>query len=313
MRHIPILTVMILAAGLLGTSCSPSPKEDAARSEGGDEGRRDYEIKLARPEKAGNEFHMAAVSHQSITTTLKGGSDPADQEVDESTVELDAAVKVLEVDKNGTPSKLTLTVEKGTGKKGAAPAATLLSEGTVVTAGLRDGKPVFEVGGRPVRPDVADALGLVVLLGDGQATDDDAFGTTHRKKVGDEWPIDAAVAAKIAAKSNVIIAKENIKGAVRLAKVEKVGETDCLHIQAQAVATQFTPPLPAGVTFDQGTFEARLAGKYPVGASARPLERSTEITMKVFSRSKPDPRTPELAIDTTLKETLTVKYGPPKK
>ena len=55
-------------------------------------------------------------------------------------------------------------------------------------------KTLFEIEGAPASGKVSKALDLVVNITSGGPTDDDIFGTTERKKAGDSWPINKAVA-----------------------------------------------------------------------------------------------------------------------
>jgi hypothetical protein len=270
---------------------------------------QDYQIKLNRPEKVGNEFRMSAVSSQSTLTTVKAEGGAPQQMNEAGTVALDAGVKVIEIDKNGSPSKIILTVETCTLKKGEAAAAEVLAKGTVVTAFSKDGVPVFEIGGKPVTPDVAKALAIVVHLGDGGVTDDEIFGANQRKKVGDQWPINSEVAAKDLVKKDMPITKENLTGTVKLESAAKVDATDCLDIRAQMSGKNIAVPMPPGLKVEEGSLEASFAQKIPVDPGARPLEQSLDITMKVAAKGKPDATGPEMTIATTVKMSQKVKYS----
>jgi hypothetical protein len=272
----------------------------------------DYAIKLTRPEKAGNEFRIAAVTSQTIASMAKTPGKADEQRTDTATVTLDAAVKVLEVDKNGTPSKITLTVDKLTVKKNEAAAAELLVKGTVVTASVKDGASVFEVEGKAVTPEKAMALAMVVTLGEGQAADDETFGTKDRKKVGDQWPINAELASKEMAKKGMGVAKEDLTGTVKLEGAVKVGAVECLDIRARMVGKKFsTPPAPGFKTQD-GSIEVAFAAKLPVDPAARSLEQSMDMTAKTVATGKLDPQGPDVTIDSTIKISSTVKFSAAK-
>jgi hypothetical protein len=274
---------------------------------------QDYQIKLSRPEKVGNEFHISTVSSQSTLITVKAEGGAPEQMNEAGTVALEAGVKVLEIDKNGSPSKITLTVETCTLKKGEAAAAEVLAKGTVVTAFSKDGVPVFEIGGKPVTPDVAKALAIVVHLGDGGVTDDEIFGTKDRKKVGDQWPINSDVAAKDLVKRDMPITKENLTGTVKLESAAKVGATDCLDIRAQMSGKNIAVPMPPGLKVEEGSLEASFAQKIPVDPAARPLEQSLDITMKVAAKGKPEAAgATEMTIETTVKMSQKAKYSAAK-
>jgi hypothetical protein len=304
MRRAFVLSAILLAAALAGTSCSPSPDKTA------DPGENGYPIKLARPEKPGAEFHLAASGFENRSVTFTSNGHTGRPEVKDLAVELETAVKVLEVDGIGVPSVMTLTVEKCTSKTDATAPAALLPAGTVVEASYKSGRPVFTVGGAPVSPQVKEALTLALHPTAGPYNLDVEYGTNSLQKIGDQWPINTGLQTELLAKQGMVIGKESVQGTAKLVKVDKVDSTDCLDVEVQIHGVDFTLPLPVNAKIEQSTLEAKLAGKYPLDTSARPLEESVALTMKVMARGRPDPEDQEVVMEFTMQMGQVHKYTP---
>ncbi len=271
---------------------------------------QDYPIKLNRPEKVGNEFRMAAVGNQTSTTTIKMDGKALEPQNQAVAVTFNAAVKVLEVNKNGEPSKMTLTVEKLSVKQGGAAAADALPKGAVITASVKGGKSAFEVAGKAVEPETAAALDLVVSLGQGGASDDEVYGTKDRKKMGDQWSMNSELAAKDAAKQDITVSKENITGTVKLDKTEKVGGVDCLVLSMHTAPRRSPRPCLRVSRSRMDRWRLARCRNFPSNPAARTLEDSMDMTMRIAAKGKPDPQGPEMAIDSAVKMSRSVKFSP---
>jgi|WetSurMetagenome_2_1015567.scaffolds.fasta_scaffold39857_2 hypothetical protein len=271
---------------------------------------QDYEIKLTRPEKAGNEYRAAVVTTLYRAVTFKDGDKVVRQQSETTTTSLDAAVKVLATDEAGAVSRMTLTVDKFTVKEGEAEAAAALPRGTVVTALVKDGDKTFEIDGKAVAPEVALALKCVVLIGRDWPVDDEASGAKGRKKVGQDWSVDAQAIATQAASQGLTISKENFKGTLRLDKVEKVGGAECMDISYRMTASKVKGELPAGFTLLSCSFEVTGAEKAPVDPAARLLEQSVVAIMAGVARGKPDPKGPELTMEPIVRLSQKATYSP---
>jgi hypothetical protein len=268
----------------------------------------DYVIQLNRPMKAGAEFHISAVGKETTkeSRTTDGKAMPDD--VSERSIALDGTMKVLEVYKNGQPSKVIVTVEKCLIRLGADEKP--LAKGTVITGTAKDGKDVFEVGGKTVN--LNEILGLVIDLGKGGASNDEVFGTKDRKKVGDSWAMNSVLAASEAKKAGFNATQDNIKGTASLEKVVKVGETECLQLKHEMSVTGFSVPLPPTMKLEKGTVSMKMGGLYPVDTSKGPLEESTKMTMILAIKGKPKADGPEVATEMTTTKTCKTTYTYPK-
>jgi len=270
---------------------------------------QDYEIKLTRPTEVGAEYHIAVVGHDSMKSTVKADGKVVEEQSKNFSVDFESDVKALEVDKNGKPSKVSLTVDKCILKEGGAE-KPLLAKGAVVIASLKDDETVFEIAGQPVDAETAEALDLVVVLGRNRASDDEVFGTKERKKVGDHWAMNAELAAEDLqdVMKGSTVKKEDVAGTVTLDKVVKVGTTDCLQISAEMTVSNVTMP---DRKVAQMKVQAHFLGLFPIDFSKDITEESDSITMSITVKDKPDPDGPEIVVESVAEQSLNVKTTHP--
>ena len=288
------LIASLWALGFLGTSVALA---------------QDYEIKLTRPTKVGAEYHIAAVGHNSTKSTAKMDGKVVEEQSKNFSVDFESDVKALEVDKNGEPSKVSLTVDKCILKQGGTE-KPLLANGAVVSASVKGDKTVFEIAGQPVDAETAEALDLVVGLGRNRASDDEIFGTKERKKVGDHWAMNAELAAKDLqdVMKGSTVKKEDVAGTVTLDKVVKVGTTDCLQISAEMTVNNAMMP---DMKVAQMKIQAHFSGLFPIDFSKDIMEESDSITMSITVKDKPDPDGPEIVVESVTEQSRNVKTTHP--
>jgi hypothetical protein len=275
---------------------------------------QDCEIRLNRPMKVGQEYQVSATGREVQKATVTVNGQVVKNENQETAIEVKAAVRVLEIDKNGAPSKLSLKIGqclevKGETKTPLAPA------GATVIASL-DGKrnSVFEVDGQRVGPDAQRALAQVFSLGKGGPTDDQMLGTAQRKKPGDSWPINAELTAEDARQNGVVMNKEDLAGTVTLEKVVKVGGTECLQVAVAMDVARVRPPAPAGLLVDKGTARIGMSGLFPVNPALNVPEKSSDMLVTIVMKGKKtQPDAPDLVVETVAERQTTVRYTYAKK
>ncbi|MCX5683207.1 MAG: hypothetical protein NT049_05920 [Planctomycetota bacterium] len=269
---------------------------------------QDYEIKMSRPVTVGQEYQVSATGREVQKATVTVNGQVVKNENQESSIEVEMAVKVLEIDKNGASSKASLAIVKCLEVKGETK-TPLVPAGAVVVASLKDKEPVYEIAGQKVSPEAQQALSQVYTPGKGGATDDQIMGTTERKKIGDRWALNSEFAAKDAAANGLDVKPEDIKGTVTLEKIVKAGGTDCLQLAAEVNIARFVPPAPPGLVVEKGKMLAKMSGLFPVNASLGEVEKSETITISIVMKgAKPQPDAPELVVDTVGERQTTVRY-----
>jgi hypothetical protein len=244
-----------------------------------------------------------------MKSTVKVGGKVFEEQSEDFLVDFESDVKALEVDKNGKPSKVSLTVDKCILKQGGTE-KPLLAKGAVVIASLKDDETVYEIAGQPVDAETAEALDLVVVLGRNGASDDEVFGTKERKKVGDHWAMNAELAAKDLqdVMKGSTVKKEDVAGTVTLDKVVKVGTTDCLQISVEMTVNNETMP---DMEVSQMKIHVHFLGLFPIDLSKDIMEESDSMTMSITAKGKPNPDGPEIVVESVTEQSLNVKTTNP--
>jgi hypothetical protein len=194
-------------------------------------------------------------------------------------VEYAAARTVLEVEAAGRPIKVSDVIEKlSLIRRGNR--TELAKPGSVLVASTEGKKKRFEIDGRLVDAQSAKALEVVVDISQGGATDDDIFGTKSRKKPGESWEMNRALAAQDLAKRTNVEAR-NLAGKVTLESVTHDPTGDILNLTWQVTGDARPLQLPAAITSLHGPFKATFSGKYPLDQSLGCHEGSLEMTFLV--------------------------------
>jgi hypothetical protein len=180
----------------------------------------DYEIRLHRPGKAGERYRVTAVGRDTKTsTTTSEGRTPRLNRY-ELGVELEGTVTILEVAAAGV-RKAEIRIERAARDENGKR-AELLPAGTIVTELRRGASQVFEVKGQPLPADTGEALGLV-LSETSVENDDELFGSSRRRKLGERWSVDpAGVAALFSRPSGgrrMAVTARDVTGSVRLDRI----------------------------------------------------------------------------------------------
>lgn len=224
---------------------------------------QDYAIKLHRPEKAGNEYHysVSVLSTNAMVLTVNGAVKKSDQQ--EMQAQFKGLVKILEINAAGNPKKVALTVEKFTiMEKGAISEA--LPPGTVIIGSVvANQKELYQVKGKPVEKNVADALRHIAGLDklDAGGDEDEIFGTHDRKKKGDSWDIDGEKLVKSTQRTD---GTSRFLSATGKATLEDVtGDSMTVSEHATAAIANFAPNL----AMDQNAFDGTSAVTLPLDAT----------------------------------------------
>lgn len=266
---------------------------------------QDYEIRLTRALKAGDEMKVSVTTKmsQSMAQSVDGGT-PQERK-HEIVVQFEGVEKVLQVDADGRETKETLTVEKLT-QAADGQTGEVVPKGTVVTCSITGKKPSFQIDGKDVEPPVAQALATVAQLSGGDPTDDAIFGTKERKKKGDSWDINSDLAKQLLG---------NMAGGIGLSDLAGKTSVDDVTGDALKMSAQITgkvkPPLPEGVTLDDAaSFTASFHGTFPIDPAKFPPEESQE--MKVSFTVHAETAGSKVAVTTNIMQTQTRIVTPVK-
>lgn len=236
---------------------------------------QDYEIRIERPHKAGDQFKVSSTTKmsQSSSQTFNDGAPQGGTR--EYTVQFEGVEKVLEVDAQGRETKATLTVSKFTMTE-AGVSRDLADKGTIINCSVADNKPVYDIdGAKPMMGiTLKQALLGVIEMGHGQPTDDELFGTKERKKKGDSWDINAGLAKTAFAQEAEGAELTEISGKTTVDDVAG----DNLKISAHTKG-KFKPPLPPQVIVDDATIEQVFGGTFPIDVTKLDPVETAELTI----------------------------------
>ena len=238
--------------------------------------QKDYEIRLERPLKPGDRCRFSVQGKNLQEMQADADGQIVMHTKDEFSVEYAGVRKVLEVEPAGRPTKVSDTIEKliliRRGNR-----IELAKPGSVLIASIQGKKKTFQIDGRPVDAEMAKTLEVVVEISQGGATDDDIFGTKGRKRPGDTWDMNGALAARdLAKRSNVDV--RNLSGKVALESVTQDETGEILNIKWQIAGDAKPLEMPALVTSFHGPFKATLVAKYPVDVSLSCPEGSLDMS-----------------------------------
>ncbi len=240
---------------------------------------RDYAVRLARPAAAG-EKRLAVGSLESDDHLAGTKAGAASDQRQTATIHYVVATEILEVSARGNVLRATLTVRRFT-KESGGTTVELAKPGAVVSARLVGRERVFELAGARLAPDLQTALAAALPLhADDEPTDDDLFGTTQRRRVGESWPANAELFARFGAAS-VTFDPQDVAGTVTLAAVKPVHGEPCLEVRWKLEARHGAfkaGSLPLG--FSGATSSMSLTGSalVPVAPELPPAGRETAIT-----------------------------------
>lgn len=146
-----------------------------------------YDLRMARPVKAGAKFKLAArVAFQSETKSDFVGL-PDEVEKVNVACKVTGELTVVNVTGKGMAKEIRLKLEEVESYRNGEP-AKLFSVGDVITMKHHPEKDEIHVNGEEPDAEAAELLdALLNVCAEEEATDDEVFGAKGKVKVGDEW------------------------------------------------------------------------------------------------------------------------------
>lgn len=264
-------------------------------------GAEDYAIKMQQPLKVGQHYKFTTTASELSRTTMGSGGKVMQGQTNSITVDMESDVTVDQVDAQGRPTKETHKIVKLLERGAKEPA---LAAGTKLVAMRLKEKMAFEVDGKPADATTTRLLALTITMNSGGPTDDEIFGTTERKKIGDSWKINQDAAMKDATEkmAGQGMTIESISGQTTLESVTKEGGTDVLHLKSNMTAK--VNPKPQGpFTSAEAKMEANFTGAFPADPLKAKREEGVEMTMTFRGAGKPNPNGPEMELIGVTKRT----------
>jgi hypothetical protein len=193
---------------------------------------------------------------------------------------------ILEVDTKSRPVKVAFTVERFTKTEGGAT-VELLKPGMII---LADGgrKSPLSLKEGTLEDSAREAFGVVYSTHmPGDATDDEIFGSSKPRAVGERWPMNSLLASQSLRRSGVTVSPDRLSGGVSILAKEKVGDIDCLNMRGEMQAEGFTfEGAPPELTATHPAVSAVFRGCYPSDASELSHREGADLTMRMSLTSK---------------------------
>ncbi len=182
-----------------------------------DESTRKYTVRLSRPAKVGDRYHVNLKGRRDTKTELKTISGQVVLEGEEVIdVELAALAEVQAVDSKQQETRVAYTIENCT-KTMNRSTSEVLKKGRVVVVEYSRNGITFTVDGKGAKEKVIEALSVVLSAREPDApTSDEIFGTGDQKSVGSEWDINAEAAARLFKSDGIKAEPSNINGTSKL-------------------------------------------------------------------------------------------------
>ena len=235
-------------------------------------------MRLARPAEAGEKrLAVGSLESDDHLSGTKAGA-PSDQR-QTATIHYVVATEILAVSPRGNALRAILTVRRLT-KESGGTTLELAKPGAVVSARLVGRERVFELAGARLAPDLQTALAAALpLRADDEPTDDDLFGTTQRRRVGESWPANAELFARFGAAS-VTFDPKDVAGTVTLVAVKPVHGEPCLEVRWKVEAWHgtFRAGLPLGFSGAASSMSVTGSALVPAAPALPPAGRETAIT-----------------------------------
>ena len=245
---------------------------------------QEYVVKIERNAKVGEKYSFSVSGSTSQTTTVVRDQQVVESETVGYQVQFAAIVEVLEVDEKGREVKHAFTVEKFTKIDGSS-LTELVPPGTVIIADGNRETP-YSLQDGLLSEQAQEALELVIGVAEpGGPSDDELFGTTETKQVGESWAINNTLVAKVAQREGVRVKPEIVSGFVKIAGLEEIGGVEYLDIRIEVGAEQWSPTdVPEGVAIDTAILRRVVQGYFPVDHSipfqATSITRNLQFVLK---------------------------------
>ena len=239
----------------------------------------DYKIALDRPDKVGDRYRFYSTYSESESVAVsKDGNNLGNRKKDNKAT-LQGIVKVLKVDKEQDVIKLQVTVEKMVDGKGKS----LVKKGQVIIAETVDGKRTYRLKEGELSAEAQNHLKeLVRTKKPDRVSDNKAFGTDKRRKVGESWKVKPKPFAKL-----MKIKPESVSGGAKLEAVEKHQGLECLRISMKAEFKEFPNAAQLekqGFALDSVKFVMTGGGLFPTDLKTNRLQSTISMSVDAVAK-----------------------------
>jgi len=218
-----------------------------------------YPIKLDPHEKAGQTYHLVAATIDSTTAEATASGQLIKKAEESFTAELSANVTIEEASSSGWATRKRFTVLASKITRGSNT-GLILPSGTEVIASIQNGQTVYEVNQKSVDEEIAGYLRAVINLHLASVADDDMYGTSTPKKVGESWQVNVDAMRKLLKEIGAQGGRQEITGTGTLEKVEN----NHAFVRSSVNVRDVLLPIKPELTTESGEIETELWGRFPL-------------------------------------------------
>lgn len=160
-----------------------------------------------------------------------------------------------------------------------------LPAGTRLRVQIVDGDERFSIEGKPVSKELDAFLDRVVNLDTGNSSNDDQYGTTERKNVGDHWDVNKASMVADAERHGHTFLADKISGHVKFERLTQVKDTECLQIRVMTKVDDFSDKAVEGFEVQNSSISMDIKALLPADQSMPALEESQRVAMRAKMES----------------------------
>ncbi len=200
-------------------------------------------------------------------------------------VEFEAVTEVLAVTVKGRPSRTRYTIKRFAARMGRGM-KPIFKPGTVLTV-QRGGKAERSItsSAGPLSKEQLAAAKLVISLRKSRANDQEIFGTSEPRAIGESWPINSK-RGKQSMEEEGIAKLRSLNGKTTLVAERQVEGVPCLEVLGRMEADiEHLPGLPKDTKVVRGKLRARLTGLFPTDPKLLPPKKTSSMTFDVVSRT----------------------------
>lgn len=270
----------------------------------------DFAIRLSHPEKPGSRMETDTTADTDDVVTFSVRGRVFRENKNQESWRLRAMETIDAITDQSEASRKTLKVIEFT-QSSDGVTKPVLKPGAIIKAASDKGEETFTVDGSPAAPQVRKMLErLVSLSEDGRPTDDDLYGTSKRKKIGERWPIDSKAIARAMKTAKLSVAPDAVSGQATLKAVREKNGRRFLEIET-TVATrdmevEFIPTFKVVKAESNTTF----SGLFPADDKGGRIQDAMDTTFVVVGKGRRSPEEPEVTAEarTHVKLSRTIKY-----
>ena len=252
-----------------------------------------YQVQMVRDDRVGDVYEFMASGWQQVEEFIYQGEDVLTVEQSLTAV-LNGTRKVLAVDRKHRSVSIEIIVEKcEIARKKGDVFKKILDPGSRVTVRRINNAREFIMDGKPLPQDARAVFDLLITLaGESDVDDDQVFGTSEPRFVGDQWPIDTAAFVKGLGTETINLPGDTLKGEVTLEKIVDINGIRCLELKGRIDASKLSIAQPGGFPLENGVFYFTFSTKLPMDTSLQALfaenRLDIEFTGKTTLKDQPD-------------------------